>query len=376
ERARLRLQPPGDARRRRQRGRRSLPRHRQRRDRIPLRGKLGGGGLLRHRQRHGRPRRQARNLIRPRPALAVAGRRAALRRGRAHHRRRRQLPPAHQHRSGPVKRWLKWLLLSLGALLLLVALLVTFALNSEYALRRGLAFAAPLIPDSLEYREVNGTLAGRIELVDVRYRVAGTEVVAERLTFSPSLLPLIGRRIELGAVEARRLVVTLPAPDPEADEDAAPPDPRRIIESLRLPVAIQADSVAIDGLAIARADETVLALDALRLSLEWTDAFMDIRALEINGKEISLRGDAHLALAGNEHTRLAIEGSTSLLPWPLAASLAAEGNLAALDVNGRLQEPFGAQLSGRLADVLEGIRWQGQLAIPELVPATFGEGLA
>lgn len=275
-----------------------------------------------------------------------------------------------------MRRWLKWLLLSLGALLLLVALLVTFALNSEYALRRGLAFAAPLIPDSLEYREVNGTLAGRIELVDVRYRVAGTEVVAERLTFSPSLLPLIGRRIELGAVEARRLVVTLPAPDPEADEDAAPPDPRRIIESLRLPVAIQADSVAIDGLAIARADETVLALDALRLSLEWTDAFMDIRALEINGKEISLRGDAHLALAGNEHTRLAIEGSTSLLPWPLAASLAAEGNLAALDVNGRLQEPFGAQLSGRLADVLEGIRWQGQLAIPELVPATFGEGLA
>src|SRR5690606_7754189 len=150
---------------------------------------------------------------------------------------------------------------------------------------------------------------------------------------------------ELGAVEARRLVVTLTAPDPEADEDAAPPDPRRIIESLRLPVAIQADRVAIDGPAIARAAATVLALAAVRLSLGRAAALMDSRARELTGTDRWRRGGAHLGPAGDEPTRRAIEGSTALRPWPLAATPAAEGNLAALDVNGRLQARLGARLS-------------------------------
>lgn len=275
-----------------------------------------------------------------------------------------------------MKRWLKRLLLALGVLLGLGLLLVVLALNSEYALRRALALAAPMIPERFEYREVNGTLAGRIELRGVHYRVGNTDVVAERLAFSPSILPLLGRRIELGAVEANAVEVTLLEAGPAEEDAGEPADPRQIIESLQLPVEISADTVVIDELAIAREDAPLLALETLQLSLEWNTDVIDVRGLRARGADFSLDGDARLALAGYETTRIALQGNTSALQWPVAARLQAEGSLEALDIDGALTEPLDATLKMRLVDVLEDIRWQGELAVPALVPAQFGDGLA
>lgn len=267
-------------------------------------------------------------------------------------------------------RVLRRVLLGLVVLLVLLALTLTAALYSETVFRETLRIAQPMIPGELEYEHIEGTLAGRIELTSARYEIAGTRVEAEHLAFNPSALALLRGRVALGAVEARRLLIQLPARD--GDDDGAPARPREILDKLRLPVEISARSLDVSEAVLLNGQgNPLLVLDRLALGLKWTDEAIVIEDLHAVGPEIEVDGNVSLGLAGNHATDIDVQGRWQGLKYPVAGSVRGSGDAGEAAISARISEPVDADIEAQLSELLDTPQWRGRLVVRDVQPSRF-----
>lgn len=276
--------------------------------------------------------------------------------------------------SSRARRWLRRGLLAAAAAALVLLLVLAWVLRSdsgrEFALARVLA---ALPPGSLSWQRAEGTISGPLQFHGLRYEQDGLRVEAERVLVDLAPAALIGRTLRIEQLTIERGRVELPA----ASESREPwPSTLTLPEqlpSLRSPLAVAVEALAIRDVRIAQGELQLIALDTLdaigrlergRLTLQRFDIASDRGRLQARGSldsasrwDTGLQASLALAQFGAE-------------PLPMQIDAAGDLDDLTLVVTTALPEPAKASL--RVVGGLTRPRWTLDLAAPGIEPARLG----
>ncbi|MEM6638481.1 MAG: translocation/assembly module TamB domain-containing protein [Pseudomonadota bacterium] len=172
--------------------------------------------------------------------------------------------------------WLRRIAISVGALLVLIALLAVFAINSTWALRQAVQLGLRAAPVDLKVDQIDGTLAGGVTLLGARLDTDAVSVSLERLCLRIDLGDLISRRVIVHELTLDQVHVT---PKPATETTPAPRGPFAVPE-ITAPLPIQVNRFAVNGLRVSSAPD--YPIDQLKTALSWEDSRIRIRKLVVN----------------------------------------------------------------------------------------------
>ena len=167
-----------------------------------------------------------------------------------------------------------------------------------------------------------GSLLGDSRADLVRWQADGLTVAAQgaRLAWHP--VAAADGRLRIERIEARRLEIDLPAPDPNAEST-----PIRLGPTLELPMAVGINRFAVDELIVRRAGVEIARLEKIEGGIAADDeriALSGLRFVVLAGsKRIEAKGDASMIPSRPYKTELRLNAST-LLPTPGPAKATAQ----------------------------------------------------
>lgn len=182
-----------------------------------------------------------------------------------------------------MRRWLKWLSLTLAIVLVLAVSIVAWLGGSESGLRFALNQARGLLGDKLSVGSVEGTLFGGMRLRDVRYYDADVgDYRLGLIEIAPRSRHLLSGELYLTGVSARDVDITLAPPltnEPPRDEPFRLP-------VLNAPLAMRIESLDVQGLDIRQHDGTpVLRIDTVAGRARWSGAELVVDRLDVGVPE-------------------------------------------------------------------------------------------
>ena len=213
------------------------------------------------------------------------------------------------------------------------------------------------LPDNatFEWQKAEGPASGPMTLHGVRFTWDELSFTAQRITLDPALRPLLGRRLRLDAMVVQGATLDLP-PSEEPFKLPAWPE---VLPVINPPLALQADTIEIDGLRITRQREPLIDIRRVRGGITADRGRLHLQKVGVD----SDRGDfvLHGDYVPEENYRTDLV-ATAVVPMPgsrvpLRLGLVAKGDLDALDVGlaGAAPAPVRATLSLRGR---EEPRWQ------------------
>ncbi|MBZ5715704.1 translocation/assembly module TamB [Nannocystis pusilla] len=222
---------------------------------------------------------------------------------------------------GKRRRWVRKLLLALGAVVLLVLLVLGFALATTSGLRLVLALGVPLyerrIAGAISVEGAEGRLLGRFTLrgVVLSDRAGRALVTAEAIAVEWSPWALLGGEVRVDALRVERPHVHLVGDDAGGFADLAPPGPdvpedRSAPPGPDLPLALDVTMRVRDGV--------IHGADGVRLA----------EAIELDAR---LRGSGRAALVDVMHGSARVNGAPPIRELRLRARWASP--VAALDAS-------------------------------------------
>ncbi len=233
-------------------------------------------------------------------------------------------------------------LFAIGILLLLYWLLQTVAGRDVL-----LAQIVARLPanSSLTWSKVEGPLAGPLILHDLDFRWDKIHFTAQRAYLDPDIRPLLGRRLRLDAMQLTQATLDVP----KSDEPFELPSWPESLPNIEMPLAIQADSLAIDGFRISQDGEHVIDIRKLRGGVDVATGLVHAEKLAID----SDRGDFTLSgdyMPQRDYRTSLIGTATFPAPrgrTPAKLSLNAQGDLSKMDVivSGNAPAPLRAMLT-------------------------------
>lgn len=267
----------------------------------------------------------------------------------------------HEQRIAELRRRrrarLRWLAvrgsLAAAALTLLLAAFVYWLLTTVGGRDLLLAQIVARLPAdaSLAWRAAEGPVSGPLTLHDVRFRYRDTAFAARRVHLDPALMPLLGRRLRLDALQVEGATLTLPRSEDEPFELPRWPE---VLPEIAPPLELQADDVRVDGFVLVREGERLLEVRRLRAGLDAQNGRLRIARLDMDSDRGRFAAHGVYAPREDYHTDLT---ATAVLPaaagrTPARLGLVARGDLARMDVAvaGRAPEPLQATLTLRGRD--------------------------
>ena len=170
---------------------------------------------------------------------------------------------------------------------------------------------------------------------------------AEVVTLDPALRPLLGRTLRLDALDVRGAVLDLPRSDKPFELPSWPD----VLPQIEPPLALQADSIRIDGLRVVQEGESMIDVRSARGGLHAASGRLHVERLRVDSDrgQFAVHGDYE----PRKDFRTDLVG-TAVLPAPAGRTaprlgLVAKGDLSRMDVAvaGRLPAPTQATLTLR-----------------------------
>lgn len=223
--------------------------------------------------------------------------------------------------------------------------------------------------------EADGPLAGPLTLRNVDFRYQDIHFAAERVHLDPDLRPLLGRKLRLDALEVGNATLNLG----KSDEPFELPSWPESLPQIELPLAIQADAIAIDDLRITQLQQPVIDLHRIRGGLEAGPGELRARQLVVDSDRGDFRIDGDYLPRKDYQANLT---ATAVLPaprgrTPASVGLVARGDLSEMEIAlaGRAPEPLRATLvfTGRDAPAWQFKAATDALELSLLVPPAEGE---
>ncbi|EGD16903.1 phosphoenolpyruvate-protein phosphotransferase [Xanthomonas hortorum ATCC 19865] len=194
------------------------------------------------------------------------------------------------------------------------------------------------------YGKVEGPVAGPLTLRDVDFRYQDIHFTAERVYLEPDLRPLLGRKLQLDAVQVSNATLNLG----KSEEPFTLPSWPESLPQINVPLAIQADKIAVDNLRITQLQQPMIVLHKVQGGLEVATGELRTRNLVIDTDmgDFRLHGD----YIPNDDYRADLT-ATAVLPaargrTPASLGLVARGDLDKMEVAiaGRAPAPLQASL--------------------------------
>ncbi len=249
-----------------------------------------------------------------------------------------------------MKRWLKWTLLGLLAVLVIALLMALWVTTTTSGLRFTLARAAGFVDNKLSIGSAEGSLLGGMQLRDVVYSdpAAGTYRIAD-IAIAPRSRALLSGELHLTGLTARGIEATLPPPTetPPSEEPFALPE-------LQAPLSMRIDELLVENVVIQQHDATpVIALDRVAGTARWSGTKLEIERLDVDAPDGEIRLQADLDTGDDWSGTAGADFRWRLpeQPQPLAGRVDLRGPQSTPSLHLDLREP-----SPALVD----LDWQGQ----------------
>ncbi|MFI8719647.1 translocation/assembly module TamB domain-containing protein [Stenotrophomonas sp. NPDC077464] len=281
-------------------------------------------------------------------------------------------PPPPRVRFYRRRRFWAWSGFTVLGLVLLALLLVYWALQTVAGRDVLLAQVVARLPAgaTLTWSKVDGPVAGPLVLHDLDFRYDDIHFTAERAYLDPDIRPLLGRKLQLDALQIKNATLNLAKSDEPFDMPSWPGS----LPQVEMPLAIQADTIIIDGFRITQAQEPLIDITKLRGGLEIANGEFRARHLKVDSDLGDFRVDGHY-LPGNDYTTDITVGASLPAPrgrTPARLGLVARGDLARMEiaVAGQAPAPLQASLvfEGRDAPVWTASARSKELDLALLVP--------
>ncbi|WP_313139522.1 translocation/assembly module TamB domain-containing protein [Stenotrophomonas sp.] len=197
---------------------------------------------------------------------------------------------------------------------------------------------------SFTWDKVDGPVAGPLTLYNVDFRYDDIHFHAERAHLEPDLRPLLGRKLLLDRLELTNATLNLA----KSDEPFEMPSWPDSLPQIEMPLAIQADVIAIDGFRITQANEPLIDIARVRGGIEIANGEFQARQLVVDSDMGDFTAQGRYIPAKDYDTDVTV---TAVLPAPRGRTaatlgLVARGNLAHMEVGvaGRAPKPLRAML--------------------------------
>ena len=131
---------------------------------------------------------------------------------------------------------------------------------------------------SFTWKKVEGPLAGPLTLHGVDFRYDKIHFSAERVYLDPDLRPLLGKRLRLDALQLTNAALDIP----KSDEPFELPTWPELLPQIEMPIAIQADTLVIDGLSITQSTQPLIDIRHARGGIDIGNGYFKAEKLAID----------------------------------------------------------------------------------------------
>jgi len=230
------------------------------------------------------------------------------------------------------RRFWAWSGFTVLGLVLLALLLVYWLLQTVAGRDVLLAQVVARLPvgATLTWSKVDGPVAGPLVLHDLDFRYDDIHFTAERAYLDPDIRPLLGRKLQLDALQLKNASLNLA----KSDEPFELPSWPDSLPQIEMPLAIQADTIIIGGFRITQAQQPLIAIDTLRGGVEIANGEFRASQLKIDSDLGYFRVDGRYLPRSDYDTDITIGAR---LPAPLGRTparlgLVARGDLGHMEV--------------------------------------------
>jgi translocation and assembly module TamB len=189
-----------------------------------------------------------------------------------------------------VKRAAKWLALTLGAMLVLAIGVVAWSVTTQSGTRSVARIAVKTLGGKLALGRIEGTIAGPLTIEQLRYNdpEAGIDARLQRVHVDIVLTDLFRVRVHVHELQASGIDVTLREPTKPPPEEPKKPF------SLKAPIDIVIDSLALDAARVRRDETLLVELTRAAFSGHWLSRDLAVKRLEVRSPqgEIDFAGRA------------------------------------------------------------------------------------
>jgi translocation and assembly module TamB len=253
---------------------------------------------------------------------------------------------------------LLWISLAL-VLLTVVAIAGFFSwlVATESGLQWAYNKARGYVPGELSVTSLRGKLRGPLEVRDLRFSNASSELRVDYAQLNVSLTALFAGRLDIQSLNIDGARVTL-------QEQKAT---RTETQPFSLPMPIRLRDVRITDMEIRRVDGTPWRIASIDLAADAGSKILDINRLAIVSDRFELHANGSLGMTPEQAGRLSVSWSVAL---PQIGRVAGHGDisgyLAELTLSQQLTAPTSAVITARIADTLSDPKWQVTVTAPEL----------
>jgi translocation and assembly module TamB len=281
-------------------------------------------------------------------------------------------PPPPRVRFYRKRRFWAWSGFTVLGLVLLALLLVYWLLQTVAGRDVLLAQVVARLPvgATLTWSKVDGPVAGPLVLHNLDFRYDDIHFTAERAYLDPDIRPLLGRKLQLDALQIKNATLNLA----KSDEPFEMPSWPDSLPQIEMPLAIQADTIIIDGFRITQAQEPLIDITRLRGGLEIANGEFRARQLKVDSDLGDFRVDGRYVPRNDYSTDITI-GAVLPAPrgrTPARLGLVARGNLDRMEIAlaGHAPAPLQASLvfDGRDEPVWKASARSKELDLALLVP--------
>lgn len=179
-------------------------------------------------------------------------------------------------------KWLKGSLIGLAALVIVVAVLLTWLLNAQSGARWIASTASNAMGAKLEIGTVDGTIAGPLTLRDVRYvdPAAGLDVNIEAVSLDLALRELMRMTVRVRDADVSSVRVLL-SESTQTTEPAPASEPF----TLEPPIDVIVDRFAARDVVVRNAEAPLLEITRAAFAGHWTSADLAVKQLEVQSPQ-------------------------------------------------------------------------------------------
>lgn len=280
--------------------------------------------------------------------------------------------PPHRVRFYRKRRFWAWSGFTVLGLVLLALLLLYWLLQTVAGRDVLLAQVVARLPvgATLTWSKVDGPVAGPLVLHDLDFRYDDIHFTAERAYLDPDIRPLLGRKLQLDALQLKNATLNLA----KSDEPFELPSWPESLPQIEMPLAIQADTIIIDGFRITQAQQPLIDIAKVRGGVEIANGEFRASQLKVDSDMGDFRVDGRYLPRSDYDTDITIG---ALMPAPRGRTparlgLVARGDLGHMEVAiaGHAPAPLQASLvfDGRTDPVWKAGARSRELDLALLVP--------
>ena len=258
-------------------------------------------------------------------------------------------------------KWLRRFAITFAILLLAIAVVSWWLLDTVAGLRFALARAQSATHGALQWQRAQGTLIGPLQLDGLRYDDGqGTRIEAARVRLDLRFFALLAARVHVRDLDLENVTLALPESSGSSSQGSAG-------FSLQPPIDLRLDRAHVGTLRVSIGGQPVFAADSLDLAGNWTKTGIAIRTLKLRAPDghVDLQGELAIARGqrGTGDADFAWQAGGTRYAGQLAAR--SDGKQARFDL--QLAQPMAARLQLGLS--LGGsYRWKAALTAPRFDP--------